>query len=81
MSGDGQEVDERVLREADDAITAEVESWADAQAAHSAEIATRMKHCIAALRVAGVPLTCETSEALRELADAIQAIIHEALDE
>lgn len=78
---DDSEVDERVLREADDAITAEVEALADIHAEHSAEIAARMKHCMAALRVAGMPLTCDTAEALRLVADAIQTIIHEAMDE
>lgn len=78
---DEHEPDEQALRDADDAITDEVDAWAEAETARAAEIMQRVKHSLAALRVAGVPLDCLTADALRSLADAIQAIIHEALDE
>jgi hypothetical protein len=51
-------------------LVAEIEAAIDDHAA-------LVKHCLKALEVAGVPLSCQTAGALHELADAMQAIIHQ----
>lgn len=78
---DEPEVDEKAIREADDAMTEEVEAWADRTAAYEAEVSARMKHALAALRLAGIQLDCTTANALRNLGDAMSTIIHECCDE
>ena len=78
---DDNEVDEQVLRDGDDALTEAVEEIADESLAYEAEVSARVKHCLAVLRLAGVPLECTTGEALQRLGAAIQSVIHEAHEE
>jgi hypothetical protein len=78
---DDREPNERELRECDDALTESIEEIADHTAAYEADIAVRMKHCLAVLRLAGTPLDCQTGEALQRLGGAIQQVIHEACEE
>ena len=78
---DDREPNERELREADDALTEAVEEIADRTASYEAEVSARMKHCLAVLRLAGVPLECTTGDALQRLGGAIQQVIHEACEE
>lgn len=73
-----REVDEQTLRAADEAITAGIEQCADAHVEKATEVAALMKHILAALKLAGVPLDCATADALHSLAEAISLIIHEA---
>ena len=76
---DNPEVGERM--KAEDALATEIETWADRSVAYEAEVSERMKHILAALRVAGVPLDCTTSHALHNLGDALSSIIHQEFDE
>ena len=64
---------ERLERDADAAIVAEIEENVDQ---HGALI----KHCLQALVVAGVSLDCATAAALQELGMRLQQKIHAALD-
>lgn len=78
---DLRELTEQEIRDGDDALTAEIEAWADDAVRHETEVAQRMKHIVAAIRVAAVPLDCVTGEALRNVGTALSAIIHEAIGE
>lgn len=62
--------DEQVQRECEEALQAEIELRVDERAA-------RAKHCLAALRVAGIELDGLTLVVLRDLADHLRCIIDE----
>lgn len=74
MTDDPKAEEERVNREADEALVEEIESRVDERAA-------LLKHCIQALVSAGVPLTCQTASVLMELGANITNVIHEAIDD
>ena len=78
---DDHEVDEQVLRDSDDALTEAIEEIEDQSLEHEAIVSARVKHCLAVLRLAGVPLDCQTGEALQRLGAAIQSVIHGGCDE
>lgn len=81
MSDDDHEIDEQTLREGDEALIEVIGEIADADVGRETEIAARVKHCLAVLHLAGVPLDCTIGSALQRLGETMQSAIHKALSE
>ena len=74
MADDPKAEEERVNREADEALVEEIESRVDERAA-------LVKHVLMALTAAGISLNCLTASVLVEVGSLMSSVIHEVIDD